>query len=87
MLNVDGRQGNEQPSVHCVDSFVSSDIPAGQFVVHMPIVEVVVNECHTTYALLDSASTSSFITEDLAGKLCLEREHVTCNMNTLSQSN
>ena len=52
--------------------------------VFMPMVEVTVNGTLTTYALLDSGSTNSFITKSLAEKLNLPGRPVNYHMSTLS---
>ena len=54
--------------------------------VHMPVVEVRVNDQCNTYALLDTASTSSFCSQKLVDKLKIEGTSVNFQLNTLSQS-
>ena len=52
----------------------------------MPVVEVRVNDQCNTYALLDTASTSSFCSQKLVDKLKFEGTSVNFQLNTLSQS-
>ena len=55
--------------------------------VYLPIVPVKVNhESHVTYALLDSGSTSAFISQRLASRLSLDGDTVGYRMNTLDRS-
>ncbi|KAG1690261.1 hypothetical protein GQR58_007609 [Nymphon striatum] len=52
--------------------------------VYMPIVEVTVNECVQVYALLDTASTNTFCTRELAEKLGVKSNQLSYNLNTLN---
>ena len=52
----------------------------------LPVVPVVVNGSVNCYALLDTGSTASFISESLAGKLGLGGEDVSFRVNTVSAS-
>jgi hypothetical protein len=54
--------------------------------VHVPVVPVRVNSHVETFALLDSASTSSFCTKSLVNKLRLKGEQHSFVLNTLSKS-
>ena len=55
--------------------------------VYLPIVPAKVNhESHVTYALLDSGSTSTFISQRLASRLSLDGDTVGYRMNTLDRS-
>ena len=54
--------------------------------VYMPIVEVRVNDCYTTYALLDTASTNSFCSKNLVGLLNISGKAQSYNLNTLCGS-
>ena len=54
--------------------------------VYLPIVPVIVNGSYKTYALLDTGSTNSFITESLAAHLHLVGSDVSYVINTLSSS-
>ena len=53
----------------------------------MPIVPVLVNNGHKVFALLDTGSTSTFITEKLTSRLELDRTQMSCRVNTLNGSN
>ena len=54
--------------------------------VYLPLVSVVVNGSRKVWALLDSGSTNSFCSEQLANDLKLERKQTGFAMTTLSQS-
>ena len=55
--------------------------------VYLPIVPVIVNgSSRPVYALLDTGSTNTFITKQLAQQLHLQGNGVRYNMSTLSQS-
>ena len=54
--------------------------------VHMPVVEVRVNDQCNTYALLDTASPSSFCSQKLVDKLKIEGTSFNFQLNTLSLS-
>ena len=55
--------------------------------VYLPIVPVKVNhDSHVTYALLDSGSTGTFISQRLASRLSLDGDTVGYRMNTLDRS-
>ena len=55
--------------------------------VYLPIVPVIVNgSSHPVYALLDTGSTNTFITKQLAQQLHLQGNDVRYNMGALSQS-
>ena len=55
--------------------------------VYLPIVPVKINhESYVTYALLDSGSTSTFISQRLASRLSLDGDTVGYQMNTLDRS-
>ena len=49
----------------------------------MPIVEVRVNDCYTTYALLDTAFTNSLCSKNLVGLLNISGKAQSYNLNTL----
>ena len=53
----------------------------------MPIVPVLVNNGQEVFALLDTGSTSTFITERLTSRLGLDRTQIACRVNTLNGSN
>ena len=53
--------------------------------VYLPIVPVTVNgDAHTYYALLDSGSTNSFISETAASHLSLQSDSIRYNISTIS---
>ena len=64
----------------------NANVHANSHSVHMPVVEVVVNGTYRTYALLDTASSSSFATQDLVSKAQLKGSKIECDLNTLGQS-
>ena len=55
--------------------------------VFMPVVPVVINDVYQTYALLDSASTTSFCVQNVVDKLGVKSKKVTYNLCTLSKDN
>ena len=55
-------------------------------VVYLPLVKVKANRQCDTYALLDTGSTGTFISERLASRLQLDGAQVSYKMNTLSRS-
>ena len=57
---------------------------SGGSTVYLPIVPINVNN-HTTYALLDSGSTNTFMSQSLASRLMLQGEEVNYHMSTLSR--
>ena len=54
--------------------------------VHMPVVAVSVNQARDVCAILDSASTNTFCTRNLADKLSLKGNRVSFTLNTLNQA-
>ena len=57
---------------------------SGGSTVYLPIVPINVNN-HTTYPLLDSGSTNTFMSQSLASRLRLQGEEVNYHMSTLSR--
>jgi hypothetical protein len=77
--------------------FIHCDTPPGNVTVsnasffaargsHMPIVQVIVNKTCCVFALLDSGSTNSFCSRDLAHYLGLKGAAQEFNLNTLNSS-
>ena len=52
----------------------------------MPIVRILVNGTHEMYALLDTGSTSTFVTSHLVSKLSLPTSSTNLNLKTLNRS-
>ena len=77
---VNQNEGNENDNTVKVASVFSDSQ------VYMPIVEVRVNDCYTTYALLDTASTNSFCSKNLVGLLNISGKAQSNNLNTLCGS-
>ncbi|XP_013402058.1 uncharacterized protein LOC106167743 [Lingula anatina] len=76
------KEENSTPkkSTNCSSS-TELDAPS----VYLPVVEVRVNAQYHTYALLDSASTSSFCTSSLVKKLRLQNSEASYSLSTLSK--
>ena len=54
--------------------------------VYLPIVPVVLNGHREVYALLDTGSTNTFVTQRIAAEMNLDGSEVSYRMNTLGQS-
>ena len=54
--------------------------------VYLPIVPVIINDQCKVYALLDTGSTNTFVTQQLATKLKLKGKEVSYSMSTLGHS-
>ena len=52
----------------------------------LPVVPVVVNDCYNTFALLDSASTNSFCSQELVNALNIKGIKTVLNLSTLERS-
>ena len=52
----------------------------------LPVVPVVVNDCYNTFALLDSASTNSFCSQELVNTLNIKGNKTVLNLSTLEKS-
>ena len=80
VVHVNGECGPTRLSESC------NNVPSTGKHVLLPLVNVTINETYSTYALLDTASTGSFCTNNLVKSLGISGKKVTLNMNTLSLS-
>ena len=78
------RDSADRSDIH-FGKVVSANISTGVNV-HLPLVEVRVNDKLSTRALLDSGSTNTFCSAELVGKLGLEGKPVSYSLSTLSHS-
>ena len=62
----------------------SSNVSTGKASVYLPLVQVVVNGQCQAFALLDTGSTNTFVSESLVEKLNLARHKTRYEMNTIS---
>ena len=94
VCSVDGCGKKHTRYIHVADSISSNEQVTNASVdtctdsvhVHMPIVEVCVNDKESVLALLDTASSSSFCTKDLVETLGLKGRNTKYWLNTLSKS-
>ena len=68
--------------LHQIDKTTSYNVSTSENV-FMPVVPIVINDVYQTYALLDSASTTSFCVKNIADKLGIKSKKVTYNLCTL----
>ena len=83
VINTDAKQ---MVSDNAVNSHANVSANTVYSCVYLPIVQVIVNDQYVVYALLDTGSTNTFISANLAEKLNLDGTRIHYRMNTLENS-
>ena len=76
--NSDGDSAAQGPIIGCANVFGSR--------VYLPVVPVIINGSHCVYALLDSGSTNTFVSRDLASEMNLKGSDISYRISTLARN-
>lgn len=86
LVQIENTSDSDSSETECKQVIHSAVGNSGFGVSCVPMVEVLVNNSFKAWALLDTGSTNTFITENLASRLNLKGTPVKYHMNTISDS-